>query len=463
MMLETLQNKWNEILDYMKQEYDITDVSFNAWLSPLQVYSVTNGVVTIVVEEEPALEYVRKKFTKYFKVTIAEFMHEEFEIVFIAPEDIKKSEPEVPMHNMKHNTVIINDDSLDIKLKEANLNPKYTFDTFVVGGNNNFAHAYALKVAEAPGEIRNPLFLYGGSGLGKTHLMHSIGHYILENNIKEKVLYVTSETFTNELINVIRNENQNTVAVNEFRNKYRNIDVLLIDDIQFIIGKERSQEEFFHTFNTLYEAKKQIIISSDKSPRELTMLEERLRNRFEWGLSVDISFPDYETRMAILQKKCELEDYDMDDEILDYIATNIVSNIRELEGALAKVISYSKISPLQINLELAKDILKDSIVPNSQVKVTSPLIIQIVSEHFGLADTDIASKKKSQDIAMPRQIAMYLCRLLTEDSYSYIASLIGNRHYSTVIHGYEKISADILTNEQLNNTIEVIKKKILPN
>ncbi len=474
-MLETLQNKWNEILDYIKQEYDITDVSFNTWLSPLQLHSVSNGIVTIIVDEEPALEYIRKKFTKYFKVTITEFMHEEVEIEFLSPNKVNEVKTDFPSshnsnnsnnnnsnNNNKYNTTVIKDNSLELKLREANLNPKYTFDSFVVGGNNNFAHAYALKVAEAPGEIRNPLFLYGGSGLGKTHLMHSIGHYILEHHIKEKVLYVTSETFTNELINVIRNENQNTIAVNEFRNKYRNIDVLLIDDIQFIIGKERSQEEFFHTFNALHESKKQIIISSDKSPRELTMLEERLRNRFEWGLSVDISFPDYETRMAILQKKCELEDYYMDDDILDYIATNIVSNIRELEGALAKVISYSKISPLQINLELAKDILKDSIVPNSQIKVTSPLIIQMVSEHFGLADTDIASKKKSQDIAIPRQIAMYLCRLLTEDSYSYIASLIGNRHYSTVIHGYEKISADIQTNEQLNNTIEVIKKKILP-
>ena len=467
-MLQALQSKWDEILDYMKQEYDISDVAFNTWLRPLKPHSISNGVIRIMVDESSSKEYIKRKYTKFFKVTIAEFMQEEFDIDFISPssDQFSPEQPNTASSTYYHSEEMAENSKrleLEEKLKEANLNPKYTFDTFVVGVNNNFAHAYALKVAEAPGEIRNPLFLYGNSGLGKTHLMQSIGHYILEHHIKDKVLYVTSETFTNELINVIRNENQNTVAVNEFRNKYRNIDVLLVDDIQFIIGKERSQEEFFHTFNSLYETKKQIIISSDKPPKEMTRLEERLRNRFEWGLSVDISSPDYETRMAILQKKCQLEDYDIDSDILEYIAANVVSNIRELEGALSRVISYSKISPLKIDLELAKDILKDSILPNSQVTITSPYIIQTVSEHFGLADTDIASKKKSQDVAIPRQIAMYLCRLLTEDSFSHIAELIGNRHYSTVIHGYDKISADIKTNEELNDTIEAIKKKILPN
>ena len=353
------------------------------------------------------------------------------------------------------------DANLKARIAEANLNPRYTFDTFVVGGSNNFAQAYALKVAEAPGEICNPLFLYGGVGLGKTHLMHSIAHYILEHNANAKVLYVTSEAFTNELINVIRNENQN--ATMEFRNKYRNIDVLLIDDIQFIIGKERCQEEFFHTFNTLYEAKKQIVISSDKPPKEMTTLEERLRSRFEWGLSVDISSPEYETRMAILQKKAELEGYDIDNEILQYIATNIISNIRELEGALTKVVAYSKISPLKMDIELAKEVLKDSISPNTVNEITCPLIIQMVAEHFNISQTDLASKKKSQNIVIPRQIAMYLCRTLTDESLSAIGALLGKRDHTTVIHGYDRIAADINTNDQIKNTVEVLKKKLMPN
>ena len=455
-MLEILQSKWNEILDYIKQEYDISDVSFDTWLLPLRVHSVQDGVITIVVEESLGVGYINKRFYKYFKVTIAEFLGEEYDIQFVSPNDIDDNNA-APKIQPKDTLAEAN---LKARIAEANLNPRYTFDTFVVGGSNNFAQAYALKVAEAPGEICNPLFLYGGVGLGKTHLMHSIAHYIIEHNSNAKVLYVTSETFTNELINVIRNENQN--AVMEFRNKYRNIDVLLIDDIQFIIGKERCQEEFFHTFNSLYEAKKQIVISSDKPPKEMTTLEERLRSRFEWGLSVDISSPEYETRMAILQKKAELEDYDIDNEILQYIATNIISNIRELEGALTKVVAYSKISPLKMNIELAKEILKDSISPNATVEVTCPLIIQIVAEHFNISQSDLASKKKSQDIVVPRQIAMYLCRTLTDTSLSAVGALLGKRDHTTVIHGHDKIVAEMQTNEQLKNTVEVIKKKIMP-
>lgn len=455
-MLEILKSKWNEILDYIKQEYDISDVSFYTWLKPLTVHSVENNTVTIIVEESLGVGYINKRFYKYFKVTIAEFLGEEYEIVFISPNDVDNYS-----YNKKTET---HDSAADANLKariaEANLNPRYTFDTFVVGGSNNFAQAYALKVAEAPAEICNPLFLYGGVGLGKTHLMHSIAHFIIEHNANAKVLYVTSETFLNELINVIRNENQN--AVMEFRNKYRNIDVLLIDDIQFIIGKERCQEEFFHTFNTLYEAKKQIVISSDKPPKEMTTLEERLRSRFEWGLSVDISSPEYETRMAILQKKAELEDYDIDTEILQYIATNIISNIRELEGALTKVVAYSKISPLKMDIELAKEVLKDSISPNTANEITCPLIIQIVAEHFNISQSDLASKKKSQNIVVPRQIAMYLCRELTEESLHSVGALLGKRDHTTVIHGHDKIEAEIQTNEQIRSTVEVLKKKLLP-
>ena len=458
-MLELLKSKWDEILDTIKQEYDISDVSFDTWLKPLKLNSVKDGVISIIVQEESAgVQYINKRFNKFFKVTIAELLGEEYEISFISPEDAESFTSVTKQESMTNYM----DATLNARIAEANLNPRYTFDTFVVGGSNNFAQAYALKVAEAPGEICNPLFLYGGVGLGKTHLMHSIAHYILEHNSNAKVLYVTSETFTNELINVIRNENQN--AVMEFRNKYRNIDVLLIDDIQFIIGKERCQEEFFHTFNTLYEAKKQIVLSSDKHPKEMNKLEERLRSRFEWGLSVDISSPEYETRMAILQKKAELEGYDIDDDILQYIATNIISNIRELEGALTKVVAYSKISPLPMNIELAKEVLKDSISPNAVNEITCKLIIQVVADHFNISESDLASKRRSKDVTIPRQIAMYLCRTLTDDSLASIGELLGKKDHTTVMNGFNRISTEIdNNNEQIKSTIEVLKKKLIPN
>ena len=458
-MLELLKSKWDEILDTIKQEYDISDVSFDTWLKPLKLNSVKDGVISIIVQEESAgVQYINKRFNKFFKVTIAELLGEEYEISFISPEDAESFTSVTKQESMTNYM----DATLNARIAEANLNPRYTFDTFVVGGSNNFAQAYALKVAEAPGEICNPLFLYGGVGLGKTHLMHSIAHYILEHNSNAKVLYVTSETFTNELINVIRNENQN--AVMEFRNKYRNIDVLLIDDIQFIIGKERCQEEFFHTFNTLYEAKKQIVLSSDKHPKEMNKLEERLRSRFEWGLSVDISSPEYETRMAILQKKAELEGYDIDDDILQYIATNIISNIRELEGALTKVVAYSKISPLPMNIELAKEVLKDSISPNAVNEITCKLIIQVVADHFNISESDLASKRRSKDVTIPRQIAMYLCRTLTDDSLASIGELLGKKDHTTVMNGFNRISTEIdNNNEQIKSTVEVLKKKLIPN
>lgn len=458
-MLDLLKSKWDEILDTIKQEYDISDVSFDTWLKPLKLNSVKDGVISIIVQEESAgVQYINKRFNKFFKVTIAELLGEEYEISFISPEDAESFTSVTKQESMTNYM----DATLNARIAEANLNPRYTFDTFVVGGSNNFAQAYALKVAEAPGEICNPLFLYGGVGLGKTHLMHSIAHYILEHNSNAKVLYVTSETFTNELINVIRNENQN--AVMEFRNKYRNIDVLLIDDIQFIIGKERCQEEFFHTFNTLYEAKKQIVLSSDKHPKEMNKLEERLRSRFEWGLSVDISSPEYETRMAILQKKAELEGYDIDDDILQYIATNIISNIRELEGALTKVVAYSKISPLPMNIELAKEVLKDSISPNAVNEITCKLIIQVVADHFNISESDLASKRRSKDVTIPRQIAMYLCRTLTDDSLASIGELLGKKDHTTVMNGFNRISTEIdNNNEQIKSTVEVLKKKLIPN
>lgn len=453
-MFELLKSKWNDILNIMQQEYDISDVSFKTWLLPLKLYSIKDDTIYILVEDSMGVSYITKKFSKMFKVTIAEVFGQPFEISFISEKDINNEE------KADNGTKKLKNSQINSRIAEANLNPKYTFDTFVVGGSNSFAHAYALKVAESPAEEVNPLFLYGGVGLGKTHLMHSIAHYILEHNENMKVLYVTSEAFTNELISVIRNDSQ---RVNDFRNKYRNIDVLLIDDIQFIIGKDRCQEEFFHTFNTLYESKKQIVISADKHPKEMTTLEERLRTRFECGLSVDISSPEYETRMAILQRKTQNEGYDIDSDILDYIATNIVSNIRELEGAFNKVVAYSKISPLKMNLELAKDVLKDTISPDSNNEITCEMITRIVAEHFNITPEDIYSKKKSQNIAIPRQIVMYLCRTLTDESFTNIGVLLGNRDHSTVLYGHDKIKSEIATNENMKNTIDAITKKISPN
>ena len=458
-MLELIQSKWNEILEIMQTEYDIANVSFNTWLLPLKVISVDNNVITILVPEDNTygLQYIKKKYYNFFKVTIDEMFGDSFDIEFIAPNQIGSVSS---INKEEDSSLLKKKENLNNRILEANLNPKYTFDTFVVGASNNFAHAYALAVAESPAQIANPLFIYGGVGLGKTHLMHAIANFILEKNENAKVLCVTSEVFTNELINAIRDDKQS--AVNEFRQKYRNIDVLLVDDIQFIIGKERCQEEFFHTFNTLHEAKKQIIITSDKPPKEMKTLEERLRSRFEWGLTVDISSPDYETKMAILRKKSETEGYNIDDEILQYIASNIQSNIRELEGALTKIVAYSKISPQRVDVELAKEVLKDLISPDANRIITPELIIKIVAEHFNITPGDITSKKKSKEFVYPRQIAMYLCRILTEFSLHAIGSFMGRRDHSTVLYGIEKISKEVETIESTKNIVEVLKKKIMP-
>ena len=348
-MLEQLKEQWDNILLHVKEEHDIMDVSFNTWLLPLKVYAVDGNVVKILAPDAQMLRYIQKKYGLILQVSIEEVTGFACTLDFITEDDVK--EKEKPEKMLIQNTP---GDVSQTALQNANLNPRYTFDTFVVGANNNLAHAAALAVAESPGEVYNPLFIYGGVGLGKTHLMHSIAHFILKNNPEAKILYVTSEKFTNELIDAIRNKNN--ISTTEFREKYRNNDVLLIDDIQFIIGKESTQEEFFHTFNTLYEAKKQIIISSDKPPKEIETLEERLRSRFEWGLTVDIQSPDYETRMAILRKKEEMEGYNIDNEVIKYIATNIKSNIRELEGALTKIVALSKLDHnKEINIALAEE------------------------------------------------------------------------------------------------------------
>lgn len=454
--MDLVREKWDEILHYIKDEHGITDVSFTTWLVPLEYYSTENHIVTIIVPEANFLGYIQKKYGLLLKVAIEEITDYKCEIKLIVKEDLKHESDSASNSLISQN----NSNVSQAAMQKANLNARYTFDSFVVGANNNLAHAASLAVAESPGEIYNPLFIYGGVGLGKTHLMHSIAHFVLKNRSDAKILYVSSETFTNELIDAIRNKNN--ISTTEFREKYRNNDVLLIDDIQFIIGKESTQEEFFHTFNTLYESKKQIIISSDKPPKDIETLEERLRSRFEWGLTVDIQPPDYETRMAILRKKEELEGYNIDNEVIQYIADNIKSNIRELEGALTKIVALSKLDKQEINMKLAEEALKDIISPDATRVVTPDLIIEIVADHFNITPLDIASQKRSKDIVLPRQIVMYLCRTMIAQSLQSIGTLLGGRDHSTIIHGAEKITRELTTNPNLQNTVDMLKKKINP-
>lgn len=449
--MEHIVEKWDQILQTVKEEHELTDVSFNTWLKPLKVFSLNNNTLYILVpDEQMGLNYITKKYTLPIKVAVAEIIGEDYDIEFVLPEQAKSMKAPKPKSFVSASNV-----------DKSSLNPNYTFDTFVVGNNNKLAHAASLAVAESPGDVYNPLFLYGGVGLGKTHLMHSIAHFIQSNNPALKILYVSSETFTNELIEAIRNGNN--TAMTKFREKYRNIDVLLIDDIQFIIGKESTQEEFFHTFNELYLAKKQIVISSDKPPKDMETLEERIRSRFECGLTADIGSPDYETRMAILRRKEEMDNFHLDDEILNYIATNIKSNIRELEGALNKLLAYSNLENTDITMEVAVKELQNIISPDKPREITAQLIIDVVCEHFHIAPEQMISKSRSNEIAKPRQIAMYLCKNMTDISLDSIGSALGGRDHSTIIHGIKKIEEETSSNEHTANLINTIKKKINPN
>ena len=448
--MDSIKNKWDLIKETLREEYELTDISYNTWIVPLNFYQVKDNVVMIIIpsDQAHALNYISSKYKSFFQVTISEMMNHTYDIAFILEKDVVEGalKEDDPLYNLKY--------------EHANLNPKYKFDTFVVGSNNKFAHSASLAVAESPGDVYNPLYIYGGAGLGKTHLMHSIGRYILEQNPDMKVLYVTSEVFTNEVIDGVRSGD--TVKMNKFREKYRTVDVLLIDDIQFIIGKESTQEEFFHTFNTLHSAGKQIILSSDKPPKDMEILEERFRSRFEWGLIADIQPPDYETRMAILKKNAETYPKEIEDEVFQYIANNIKSNIRELEGAFNKIIAFSKLNKVDINLAYAEEALKDVIDPDLPRDITPTLIINVVAEHFNISPTDITSKKRNSEFVLPRQIVMYLCRTMTETSLVGIAKILGKKDHTTVIHGIKKITEGILDNEELKSKVELIKKKISP-
>ena len=450
--MDFIKENWTLIKETLRTEYDLSDISYNTWVKPLNFHSVKDDTVTIMIpsDQAHALKYISSKYKSYFQVTISEMMDHTYDIAFILESDANNEMLSSPGAGAIYN----------IRYESANLNSKYRFDTFVVGNNNKFAHSASLAVAESPGEAYNPLYLYGGAGLGKTHLMHSIGHFILDQNPDKKVLYVTSEQFTNEVIESIRSGNSS--KMNKVREKYRTVDVLLIDDVQFIIGKESTQEEFFHTFNVLHAAGKQIILSSDKPPKEMETLEERFRSRFEWGLIADIQPPDYETRMAILKKNAENYNREINEEIFQYIATNIKSNIRELEGAYNKVIAFSKLNKVEITLNNVEEALKDIISPNVVRQVTPQLIINVVAEHFGITSDDITSKRRNSEFVQPRQICMYLCRKLTAESLQSIGKSLGKKDHTTVIHGIDKITEEIQTNEELKNRIDIITKKINP-
>ncbi len=440
-MNEHLSDIWHKVLDLLKNE--LTEISFNTWIQTIEPVSVNLNTVNLGVPAEFNKGILESRYSNLIKNAIKQITYKEYDINFLVPG--QDNEKRYSGHS----------DISTAAENFSNLNPKYTFDTFIIGNSNRFAHAASLAVAESPAKAYNPLFMYGGVGLGKTHLMHAIGHYVLSQNPNLKVMYVSSEKFTNELINAIKDDKNE-----EFRYRYRNIDILLIDDIQFIAGKERTQEEFFHTFNALYEANKQIIISSDKPPKDITTLEERLRSRFEWGLIADLQAPDLETRIAILSKKAQLENLDIPNDVLVFIADKIASNIRELEGALNRVIAYTSLTEAELTVDVAEEALKDILSANKSRVINCNLIQEIVARYFDIKFDEFRSKKRNRDIAFPRQIAMYLCRELTDMSLPRIGEEFGGRDHSTVIHAIEKISNDLENSAETRRAIDELKKSI---
>ncbi|AUS98498.1 chromosomal replication initiation protein DnaA [Clostridium thermosuccinogenes] len=443
-MNANLTELWQKTLNLLKNE--LTEISYNTWIKTIEPVSMNGNNIVLGVPAEFNKGILESRYSTLIMNALKQVTSKEFTITFTIPsqEDDKNKKYE------KQTEVVNNDESV-ISI----LNPKYTFDTFVIGNSNRLAHAASVAVAESPAKAYNPLFIYGGVGLGKTHLMHAIGHYVLSQNPSTRVLYVSSEKFTNELINAIKDDRNE-----EFRTKYRNIDILLIDDIQFIGGKERTQEEFFHTFNSLYEAGKQIIVSSDKPPKDIPTLEERLRSRFEWGLIADIQPPDLETRIAILRKKAQMESLDVPNDVMVFIADKIASNIRELEGALNRVVAYSSLTESEINVELATEALKDILSAARTKVINSATIQEAVARYFDIKPEEFKSKKRNRDIAYPRQIAMYLCRELTDMSLPKIGDEFGGRDHTTVIHACDKIAEDIETNPETRRVLEELKKTI---
>lgn len=452
---EKLINIWDSIKLRIKNENrDISAVAFDTWIRPLKVGKIENGTVYLLVPPEHAgdgtgINIIKKNYSSLFKVTISESMNNIYEIEFI------EEDPSDDYSNDSSNIVMEEEPSA---IYQSNLNEKYTFDTFVVGPNNQLAVSAAKAVVERPGLVYNPLFLYGGPGLGKTHLMHAIGASIIKKDPTKIVSYVTSENFTNEVIGYIQKGD-----IQKLRDKYRSVDVLLLDDVQFIIGKESTQNEFFNSFNELHSQNKAIILSSDKPPKDLEILDERLRSRFEWGLTVDITPPDYETRMAILRQYATNQlGFEVKDEVIQYIASNISSNIRELEGALNKVSARKSLYNEEINVSIAEEAIKDMLKESEPRKITPEIIISEVAKYYEITKEAIISKKRPKNVVYPRQICMYLCRELTDTSFDEIGKAIGGKDHATVMHGYNIIKDDLSTNPSLRDDIEKLKKKIIP-
>jgi len=439
----SLTTLWPRVLALLKDE--LTEISYNTWIKSIDPVSINSDTIELGVPTEFNKGILESRYLDLISNAIKQVSSREYSVVISVPS----------LDHTQKQAASKTDGTENENSITSILNPKYTFDTFVIGNSNRLAHAAAVAVSEAPAKAYNPLFLYGGVGLGKTHLMHAIGHYILARNPSAKVMYVSSEKFTNELINAIKDDKNEL-----FRSKYRNIDVLLIDDIQFIGGKERTQEEIFHTFNALYEADKQIIISSDRPPREITTLEERLRSRFEWGLTADIQSPDLETRIAILQMKAQIEKLYIPNEVLVFIAKNVVSNIRELEGALNRVIAYSSLTETDISVELAEEALKEILTAANTKVITVDHIIDVVSRYFDLRPEEFKSQKRNRNIAYPRQIAMYLCRELIGLSLPKIGTEFGGRDHTTVIHAIDKIEKDIAENLETKRAVEELARNI---
>ena len=461
-LIEEISNNWDNILNNLEMHYDVSKIIIETWIRPLSIFDVDGNTIYFYVDErrgKHGVDYLHNKGYDMFLLSSIREIFNNSDLDIVIDEKYK--------FVVKNEKITIKDDLDDNPysadyyqaIRKSNLDTKYTFENFIVGESNKHAYATCTAVADLPSQdALNPLFLYGGSGLGKTHLIQSIAHFILQHNPSMNVLYASAETFTNDIIEAIQKN-----KTEEFRQKYRQVDVLIVDDIQEIIGRERTQQEFFNTFNYLYEAKKQIIISSDRPPKEIKELNERLRSRFEWGVPIDIQAPDYETRMAILKNKAEKGGIiNMPEEILVYIAENIVSNVRELEGALNKLSVYSKLINEPLTLDLAKETLKDLINKDVEKNITPDFILSTVSEHMNVSISDIKSSKRSKDIALARQIVMYLCRQLTDKSLQAIGETVGGKDHATVYNGIKRIEEKTKKDSQFESSLNVIINKLNP-
>lgn len=440
---------WMKFQEKIKES--LNEKVYNAWISPIIPLEVTDEYYKVAVKNVFFATLLKENYSSIIEGILSNIMGKDIKLIIETAEasgSEEKEEKEEILPVKSQQQELFTDKPADSDYDESNLNPKYVFETFVIGNSNRFAHAAAQAVANNPAHAYNPLFLYGGVGLGKTHLMHAIGNRIKQNDPRMKVLYTTSEKFTNEIINSIYNKNTEA-----FRQKYRNIDCLIIDDIQFLKGKEQTQVEFFHTFNALHDANKQIIISSDRPPREIETLEDRLRSRFDQGLTADIQPPDLETRIAILRKKAESQNIVLPNDVITLLATNISTNIREIEGAYNKIIAYTSLMDMPITVETAQKVLSDMGNSIKSKQITFEGIIKVVADHYHIKAEELFNKKRTQNIAHPRQVAMYLCRELADLSYPRIGELFGGRDHTTVIHAYEKISKNRQNNISLQNEI----------